>query len=162
MLKFCGLHNIRCARRKRTRGVPREPETSAASLNATEPAPQRLQPKAYDQRRRDSDAAVWRAVLPGLPERQRHRQAGPVRGAQLRRAGAAGARRPQEGGRPPAPSKVNWDLLERRIGADEKAYQRQIIRKKIDELVRVLRTVPAGARPAVDSRAPSSSRATRR
>jgi DGQHR domain-containing protein len=35
----------------------------------------------------------------------------------------------------PAPSKVNWDLLERRIGADEKAYQRQIIRKKIDELV---------------------------
>src|SRR3954465_124077 len=32
-------------------------------------------------------------------------------------------------------SKVNWDLLERRIGADEKAYQRQIIRKKIDELV---------------------------
>ena len=34
-----------------------------------------------------------------------------------------------------APSKVNWDLLERRIGANEKAYQRQIIRKKIDELV---------------------------
>jgi DGQHR domain-containing protein len=34
-----------------------------------------------------------------------------------------------------AQSKVNWDLLERRIGANEKAYQRQIIRKKIDELV---------------------------
>lgn len=32
-------------------------------------------------------------------------------------------------------SKVNWDLLERRIGASEKAYQRQIIRRKIDELV---------------------------
>jgi len=32
-------------------------------------------------------------------------------------------------------SKVNWDLLERRIGANEKAYQRQIIRRKIDELV---------------------------
>jgi DGQHR domain-containing protein len=32
-------------------------------------------------------------------------------------------------------TKVNWELLERRIGADEKAYQRQIIRKKIDELV---------------------------
>ena len=32
-------------------------------------------------------------------------------------------------------SKVNWDLLERRIAANEKAYQRQIIRKKIDELV---------------------------
>ena len=35
----------------------------------------------------------------------------------------------------PTPSKVNWDLLERRIAANEKAYQRQIIRKKIDELV---------------------------
>ena len=35
----------------------------------------------------------------------------------------------------PTPTKVNWDLLERRIGANEKAYQRQIIRKKIDELV---------------------------
>ena len=32
-------------------------------------------------------------------------------------------------------SKVRWDLLERRIASDEKAYQRQIIRKKIDELV---------------------------
>jgi DGQHR domain-containing protein len=32
-------------------------------------------------------------------------------------------------------SKVNWDMLERRIGANEKAYQRQIIRRKIDELV---------------------------
>ena len=34
-----------------------------------------------------------------------------------------------------APSKVNWDFLERRIASSEKAYQRQIIRKKIDELV---------------------------
>ncbi|MBA2260460.1 MAG: DGQHR domain-containing protein [Acidobacteria bacterium] len=42
------------------------------------------------------------------------------------------------GGRKKAPqpsSKVNWDLLERRIAANDKAYQRQIIRKKIDELV---------------------------
>jgi DGQHR domain-containing protein len=41
------------------------------------------------------------------------------------------------GGRKKAASatKVNWDLLERRIAANEKAYQRQIIRKKIDELV---------------------------
>jgi DGQHR domain-containing protein len=42
------------------------------------------------------------------------------------------------GGRPrpgTAPSKVNWDLLERRIASSEKAYQRQIIRRKIDELV---------------------------
>src|SRR5213076_3614682 len=33
------------------------------------------------------------------------------------------------------PSKVNWDFLERRIASNEKAYQRQIIRKKIDELL---------------------------
>ena len=65
--------------------------------------------------------------------RQRHRQARPVRGAELRRAGAAGARQAAEGAA--APSKVNWDLLERRIASSEKAYQRQIIRKKIDELV---------------------------
>ncbi len=32
-------------------------------------------------------------------------------------------------------SRVNWDLLERRIASSEKAYQRQIIRRKIDELV---------------------------
>jgi DGQHR domain-containing protein len=32
-------------------------------------------------------------------------------------------------------SKVNWDLLERRIAGSERAYQRQIIRRKIDELV---------------------------
>lgn len=38
-------------------------------------------------------------------------------------------------GRGPARSKVNWDLLERRIGGSDRAYQRQIIRKKIDELV---------------------------
>src|ERR687890_579790 len=35
----------------------------------------------------------------------------------------------------PVPSKVNWDFLERRIASSDKAYQRQIIRKKIDELV---------------------------
>ena len=29
------------------------------------------------------------------------------------------------------PSKVNWDLLERRIASSEKAYQRQIIRRTI-------------------------------
>ena len=35
----------------------------------------------------------------------------------------------------PQASKVNWDLLARRIASSEKAYQRQIIRRKIDELV---------------------------
>src|SRR6266576_74987 len=42
---------------------------------------------------------------------------------------------PVRGGKKKQPSKVNWDLLERRIAANDKAYQRQIIRKKIDELV---------------------------
>src|SRR6188474_2539732 len=53
---------------------------------------------------------------------------------------AEGAQPPVRGGKqkvaPGAPvSKVNWDLLERRIASSDKAYQRQIIRRKIDELV---------------------------
>jgi DGQHR domain-containing protein len=44
------------------------------------------------------------------------------------------AHAPVRGGKRPAP-KINWDLLERRIASSEKAYQRQIIRRKIDELV---------------------------
>jgi DGQHR domain-containing protein len=49
-------------------------------------------------------------------------QAQPVRGGR-KKAGAG------------APSKVNWDLLEKRIASSDKAYQRAIIRRKIDELV---------------------------
>src|SRR5438067_2948995 len=49
------------------------------------------------------------------------------------------AQAPVRGGRKPglpgAGYKVNWDFLERRIASSDKAYQRQIIRKKIDELV---------------------------
>ena len=45
------------------------------------------------------------------------------------------AGQPVRGGNKKTPSKVNWDLLERRIASREKAYQRQIIRRKIDELV---------------------------
>ena len=45
--------------------------------------------------------------------------------------GSRGRRR----GAPQSTSKVNWDVLEKRIAANDKAYQRQIIRKKIDELV---------------------------
>jgi DGQHR domain-containing protein len=41
---------------------------------------------------------------------------------------------PVRGGKRAAP-KINWDLLERRIASNEKAYQRQIIRRKIEELV---------------------------
>src|SRR5713226_9972168 len=32
-------------------------------------------------------------------------------------------------------SRVNWDSLEKRIGESEAAYQRPVIRRKIDELV---------------------------
>ena len=49
-----------------------------------------------------------------------------------------GTQPPVRGGKPRPgviPSKVNWDLLERRIASSEQAYQRQIIRRKIDELV---------------------------
>lgn len=42
---------------------------------------------------------------------------------------------PVRGGKRRLPSRINWDLLERRIMASEKAYQRQIIRRKIEELV---------------------------
>jgi DGQHR domain-containing protein len=43
---------------------------------------------------------------------------------------------PVRGGRKQAPqSKIRWDLLERRIASSEKAYQRHIIRRKIEELV---------------------------
>src|SRR3954447_8711952 len=50
-----------------------------------------------------------------------------------------GGQAPVRGGRQkrgmPQPSKVNWDFLERRIASSDTACQRQIIRKKIDELV---------------------------
>jgi len=46
---------------------------------------------------------------------------------QQARAGGARGRSGQSG--------VRWDLLEKRIASSEKAYQRQIIRRKIDELV---------------------------
>src|SRR5690349_562530 len=48
-------------------------------------------------------------------------QAQPVRGGRKKSAAT--------------PSKVNWDLLEKRIASSDKAYQRAIIRRKIDELV---------------------------
>ncbi len=42
---------------------------------------------------------------------------------------------PVRGARRGSVSKVNWDLLERRIASSDRAYQRQIIRRKIDELI---------------------------
>ena len=46
------------------------------------------------------------------------------------------AQAPVRGGKKqPTQSKIHWDLLERRIASSEKAYQRHIIRRKIEELV---------------------------
>ena len=46
------------------------------------------------------------------------------------------AQAPVRGGKKqPSQSKIRWDLLERRIASSEKAYQRHIIRRKIEELV---------------------------
>ena len=46
-----------------------------------------------------------------------------------------GTHPPVRGGKNQAKqTRINWDLLERRIASSEKAYQRQIIRRKIDEL----------------------------
>jgi hypothetical protein len=70
------------------------------------------------------------------------------------------AQPPVRGGKKKTPSKVNWDLLERRIASSEKAYQRQIIRKKIDELVQYYEQCRQ-ARDLPSIPAPSSSRATR-
>ena len=46
--------------------------------------------------------------------------------------GQAGLRGKKKGG---PQSKINWDLLEQRIASSDRAYQRHIIRRKIDELV---------------------------
>jgi DGQHR domain-containing protein len=47
-----------------------------------------------------------------------------------------GTHPPVRGGKSKAKqTRINWDLLERRIASSDKAYQRQIIRRKIDELV---------------------------
>ncbi len=45
------------------------------------------------------------------------------------------AQSPTRGANRPRRSRINWDLLERRIASSEKAYQRQIIRRKIEELI---------------------------
>src|SRR6266436_7670556 len=60
-------------------------------------------------------------------------------------------------GEPPGKSKqranrarVNWEALEKRIGESETAYQRPVIRRKIDELVSYYRDCKdAGTLPAI-------------
>jgi DGQHR domain-containing protein len=52
----------------------------------------------------------------------------------------------RKGGR----SRVNWDMLERRISESESAYQRPVIRRKIDELAQYYRECKdAGTLPAI-------------
>ena len=46
-----------------------------------------------------------------------------------------GAPAPPKGKRKGRPSRVNWELLEKRIAESAEAYQRPVIRKKIAELV---------------------------
>ncbi|MDQ2978039.1 MAG: DGQHR domain-containing protein [Acidobacteriota bacterium] len=49
-----------------------------------------------------------------------------------------------------AGGRVNWDLLERKIGSSEQAYQRPIIQKKIEELVAYyLQCADSGTLPAI-------------
>jgi DGQHR domain-containing protein len=49
---------------------------------------------------------------------------------------SGGPRASEQGKGKPAPrSRVNWDSLERRISESEAAYQRPVIRRKIDELI---------------------------
>src|SRR2546426_7748842 len=48
---------------------------------------------------------------------------------------AAHGARPGQGKRRAKPSRVNWEVLEKRIAASAEAYQRPVIRKKIGELV---------------------------
>src|SRR6266568_8765143 len=52
--------------------------------------------------------------------------------------------------RPSARSRVNWDSLEKRISESESAYQRPVIRRKIDELATYYRECKdAGTLPAI-------------
>jgi DGQHR domain-containing protein len=57
--------------------------------------------------------------------------------------------KPKKGAKVPR-ARVNWDSLERRITESETAYQRPVIRRKIDELVRHYRECrEAGTLPAI-------------
>jgi len=53
-------------------------------------------------------------------------------------------------GRSGARARVNWDMLEKRIAESETAYQRPVIRRKIDELVTYYKECKdAGTLPAI-------------
>ena len=66
--------------------------------------------------------------------------------------GYAGAEAPAESSKRATTNRarVNWEALEKRIGESESAYQRPVIRRKIDELVSYYRDCKdAGTLPAI-------------
>jgi hypothetical protein len=65
--------------------------------------------------------------------------------------GYSGAEEPPRKGKQRANrARVNWEALEKRIGESETAYQRPVIRRKIDELVNYYRDCKdAGTLPAI-------------
>src|SRR5881275_1685632 len=64
--------------------------------------------------------------------------------------GYAGAAAPPTKAKRGNRSRVNWEALEKRIGESEAAYQRPVIRRKIDELVSYYRDCKdAGTLPAI-------------
>jgi DGQHR domain-containing protein len=63
---------------------------------------------------------------------------------------SGGPKEPEAKGRARARSRVNWDSLEKRISESEAAYQRPVIRRKIDELVSYYRECKdAGTLPPI-------------
>src|SRR3979409_1084395 len=64
--------------------------------------------------------------------------------------GYSGEEAPPKGKERANRSRVNWEALEKRIGESETAYQRPVIRRKIDELVGYYRDCKdAGTLPAI-------------
>src|SRR5262245_51100538 len=68
--------------------------------------------------------------------------------------GYAGREHQEQDGKPSRArcnrSRVNWEMLEKRIGQSEAAYQRPVIRRKIDELVAYYKDCKdAGTLPAI-------------
>ena len=63
--------------------------------------------------------------------------------------GYAGAEVPTTKAKRANRARVNWEMLEKRIGESEAAYQRPVIRRKIDELVAYRDCKEAGTLPAI-------------
>jgi DGQHR domain-containing protein len=64
--------------------------------------------------------------------------------------GYAGGAQPTPKSKRPSRSRVNWEMLEKRIAESESAYQRPVIRRKIEELVAYYRDCKeAGTLPAI-------------